>query len=426
MVNSVNRAQPELGGVTPADFNVLSNEYFKQLDDCAKRAETTCAEMSALENLFVALEGSDPSLISYALEKYELVEVVSNEDVNRAAVQAWERVKVNLRRFQSDLFGYAKVIQSGADRLVERLEMLQGIAEKANKVPFKDEITVRKNQKFAVNGGFQPFDIRPLLEDTNNTYDFFDKVLLPYMKQVDKLLNTVELNLTWTENTVMRFELFNAGKWMKNYKPLEQPDDRFRAAAYVVRGITAQGERAIYYSGPPDTKTENVKDWNYFINTIRNLRYRYLKIPGQQPLNESDNKIDVENATTIRQRLSYLIGIAKRIQSRKGYDQKISTELRKLERSADKVRNNTRTMRTELDRRHVEEERDKGRPNVSNIVKDMSTIMNSMTRTVQDFNNAIAGQLRLAGALGFICDLELKAYEAPIEKPSPEVQEKLA
>lgn len=425
MVNSINRPQPELGGVIPADFNVLSNEYFAELDSCAKRTEAICNEMASLEKLFIALEGSDPTLIGYALEKYELNEVVSNEDVNRAAIQAWERVKVNLRRFQSDLFGYAKVIQSGADRLVERLEMLQGIAEKANKVPFKDEIAVKKNQKFAINGGFQPFDIRPLLEDTNNTFDFFDKVLLPYMKQVDKLLNTVELNLTWTENTVMRFELFTAGKWMKNFKPLEEPDERFRAAAYVVRGVTAQGERAIYYSGPPDTKTENVKDWGYFITTIRNMRYRYLKVPGQQPLNESDNKINVENATTIRQRLNYLIGIAKRIQGRKGYDQKISTELRKIERSAEKVRNMTRSMRTQMDRNNVDEERDEGRPNVSEIVKDMSTIMNAMTRLVHDFNNAVAGQLRLAGALGFICDLELKAYEAPLEKPKPEVQEKL-
>lgn len=426
MVNSINRAQPELGEVILADFNVLSNEFFTELDRQAANAQATCDEMASLEKLFITLEGTDPSMLKLALERYGLDNVVSNEDVNRAAIQAWERVKVNLRRFQSDLFGYAKVIQSGADRLVERLEMLKGIAEKANKVPFKDEISVKKNQKFAVNGGFQPFDIRPLLEDTNNTYDFYDKVLLPYMKQIDKLLNTVELNLTWTENTEMRFELFSAGKWMKNFKPLEEPDERFRAASLVVRGITAQGERAIYYSGPPDTKTENVKDWGYFITTIRSMRYRYLKIPGQQPLNESDNKIEVENATTIRQRLNYLIGIAKRIQGRKGYDQKISTELRKIERSAEKVRNMTKSMRTQMDRNNVEEERDEGRPNVSDTVKDISTIMNAMTRLVHDFNNAVAGQLRLAGALGFVCDLELKAYEAPLEKPTPEVQDKLA
>lgn len=408
------------------DINILSPIYFEVLNKQQTSCEAICNEMESIAALLCVLDTTDPSMHQIALEQYGLDKVISVEDVNRAAIQAWERVKMNLRRFQSDLFGYAKVIQSGSERLVERLEMLQNIAEKANKVPFKDEITVRKNQKFAINGAFQPFDIRPLMEDTNNTFDFFDKVLLPFMKQVDKLLNTVELDMTWTENAEMRFELFEASKWMKNFKPLEEPDERFRAAAYVVRGITAQGERAIYYSGPPDTKTENVKDWNFFINTIRNMRYRYIKVPGQQPLNESDNKIDVENATTIRQRLGYLIGVAKRIQGRKGYDQKISAELRKLERSADKVRNNTRNLRKQIDVHNAEEDTHPGKPNVSDVVKDISTIMNAMTRLVHDYNNAVAGQLRLAGALGFVCDLELKAYEAPLEEPRGEVKEKLA
>lgn len=424
MVNSINCSQPELGGVIPANFNVLSEDYFKSLDAYATKSEQVCNEMHSLEAFFKLIETTDPSLLNYALEKFDLKEVVSTEDVDRAAIQAWERVKVNLRRFQSDLFGYAKVIQSGADRLVERLEMLIGIAEKANKVPFKDQITIRKNQKFAVNGGFQPFDIRPLLEDTNNTYDFFDKVLIPYMKQVDKLLQTVEANQTWPEGSAMRFELFEASKWMKNFKPLAEPDDRFRASAYVVRGITAQGEKAIYYSGPPATKTEGNMDWNYFINTIRSMRYRYMKIPGQQPLNESDNKIDVENAKTIRQRLNYLLGVAKRIQTRKGYDQKISTELRKLERSADKVRNSVSNNRPQPTNPNGEEPVER-QSSISTTVKDIATVINSMTRLVHDFNNAVAGQLRLAGALGFIADLELKAYEAPLEKPTPEVQDKL-
>lgn len=411
--------------MTSDEVNLFPAEFMEKLATQQNKCEVICKEMASLESILSVIHTTDTALHKIALEQYNLTNVISVEDVNRAAEQAWDRVKMNLRRFQSDLFGYAKIIQSGSDRLVERLEMLHDMTDKTNKVPFKEEITIRKNQKFSINGGFQPFDIRPLLEDTNNIFDFHDKVMIPYMQQVDKLLNTVELNLTWTENTTMRFELFEASKWMKNFTVLEEPDDRFRAAAYVVRGITAQGERAIYYSGPPNTKTENIKDWNYFVNTIRNLRFRYIKVPSQQPINESDNRIEVENATTIRQRLAYLIGVAKRIQGRKGYDQKLSTELRKIERSADKVRNNTRNMRTELDKRHTDEEKDPGRPNVSNIVKDISMIMNCMTRLVQDYNNAVAGQLRLVGALGFICDLELKAYEAPLESPKGEVKEKL-
>lgn len=409
---------------TPTSESLLSEDYLVSLEQHFVKAEHYCEDMKSLQNLFQALE-ADPSLRNYALEKFGVTDVVSTEDVNRAAAQAWDRVKINLLRFQSDLFGYAKVIQSGADRLVERLDMLSGIAEKANKVPFKDQIQVKKNQKFSINGTFQPHDIRPLMEDTNNTFDFYDKVLVPFFGQVDKLLQTVEVNQTWAENTVMRFDLFSAGKWMKNFTALEQPDDRFKASAFVVKGVTAQGEKALYYSGPVDTKTENVKDWNYFINTIRGLRFRYIKVPGQEPLNEADNKIDVGNATTVRQRLSYLRGVAKRIQSRKGYDQKISTELRKIERSAEQVRNNIKSMRVEVDDTTPEEESSSSRPNVTNVVKDISTIMTSLTRVVTDYNNAMAGQLRLAGALGFIADLELKAYEAPLEKPTVEIKEKL-
>lgn len=409
----------------PTDYNVLSNEYFQDLDARAKSLEVLGKEMAALEQLVEFTENGDPQLLHLALEKFELTQVISNEDVNRAAMQVWDRVKVNLRRFQSDLFGYAKVIQSGADRLVDRLEMLMDMAGKANSKPFKEEITLKKTAKFSINGGFQPRDIRPVLEDTNNIWDFYDKVLLNYMKQIDKLLQTVEINQTWTDDTVMRFDLFTAGKWMKNFKPLEQPDDRFRASAFVVRGITAQGEKALYYAGPPETKTEQIKDWNYFINTIRTMRFRYLKIPNQTPVNESDDTIKVDAATTVRQRIGYLLGVAKRIAARKGYDQKISAEMRKIERSADKLRNVARQARTQIDRNNAEEERQDGRPAVSEIIKDITTIMNAMVRMTNEFNNAVAGQLRLVGALGFVADLELKAYEAPLEKPKEEIQEKL-
>lgn len=409
----------------PTDFNVLSNEYFQDLDARAKRLEDLGKEMAALEQLVEFTENGDPQLLHLALEKFELTQVISNEDVTRAAMQAWDRVKVNLRRFQSDLFGYAKVIQSGADRLVDRLEMLMDMAGKVNSKPFKEEVTLKKTAKFSINGGFQPRDIRPVLEDTNNIWDFYDKVLLNYMKQIDKLLSTVEINQTWTDDTVMRFDLFTAGKWMKNFKPLEQPDDRFRASAFVVRGITAQGEKALYYAGPPETNTEQIKDWTYFINTIRTMRFRYLKIPNQTPVNESDDTIKVDAATTVRQRIGYLLGVAKRIAARKGYDQKISAEMRKMERSADKLRNVARQARTQVDRNNGEEETQEGRPAVSEIVKDITTIMNAMVRMTNEFNNAIAGQLRLVGALGFVADLELKAYEAPLEKPTEEIQEKL-
>jgi hypothetical protein len=425
MVNSISHSQPtNLGGVTPADFNVLSNEYFQDLDRYQLGLDTTVKEMASLELLVDYLNKGDPQMLSYALEKFELSQVISNEDVDRAAMQAWDRIKINLRRFQSDLFGYAKVIQSGADRLVERLEMLMDMASKANSKPFKEEITLKKTAKFSLNGSFQPKDIRPVLEDTNNVYDFLDKVLLNYMKQIDKLLQTVQPNQTFPEGAQVRFDLFTAGKWMKNFTPLAEPDDRFRTNAFVVRGITAQGEKALYYAGPPDINEEGTADWGYFINTIRTMRFRYIKVPNQVPVNESDDTIKVEAAMTIRQRIGYLLGCAKRIAARKGYDQKISTELRKIERSADKLRNAARQAKPQ--KPSGDPEADQETPAaVAEIVRDLTLIMNSTMRLVNEFNHAIAGQIRLIGALGFVADLELKAFEAPLEKPKPEIQDKL-
>jgi hypothetical protein len=434
MVNSINQSQPDnLGGVTPADFNVLSNEYFASLEFHKLQSDKLIEEMVALEQLFIVIEHGESQLIGYALEKYNLTEVISTEDADRAAMQAWERVKVNMRRFQSDLFGYAKVIQSGSERLVERLEMLAEMANKANSKPFKEEVAVKKNAKFSINGGFQPKDIRPVLEGTNNLFDFYDRVLLPFLKQADKLLSTVQTDQTWADDGDMRFELFEASKWMKNFTPLEEPDDRFRASAFVVRGVTAQGEKALYYAGPKPDDSEHAKDWGYFINVVRSLRLRYVKVPDVVPVNGSDSNIKVDPPTTIRQRVSYLLGIAKRIAARKGYDQKISTEMRKLERSADKIRNGARNMKPtlkdgvggDLGNDDDDNEEQGSQPNTSKIVQDLTTIMNSMTRLVSDYNNAVAGQLRLLGAMGFIADLELKAYEAPMDKPEPEVQAKL-
>lgn len=407
-------------------LNFHSPQYLDELAKRETRCEELCSEMAALETFINTADSLSEDMLSYALEKYVLADKISVEEVGQATELAWERVKLNLRRFQSDLYGYAKVINSGAERSVERLQMLMDMTESANTKPFKETVPVKKNAKFSINGAFQPKDIRPVLEDTNNVMDFYDKVLLPYLKQIDQLLNTVEPDQTWSDENAVRFDLFTAGKWMKNFKPLEEPDDRFRASAYVVRGVTAQGEKALYYSGPPDERGSSPKDWSYFMNTIRNLKLRYIKVPGQQPINSEENQLQVDSAKTIRQRISYLLGLARRIQAREGYDQKLSSELKRLERTADKLHSQAKQLdRDQLNKPQDEESQEPRRTNANNIIRDVVTIMTSLTRLVSDYNNTIAGQLRLIGALGYIADVELKAYEPPMEKPTPAIQEKL-
>lgn len=426
MVSEDNQLPPEnVVGVTPDDFPVVDDSTLFGIEKYEKSLEAISLEMESLVNIAQLLETNpNEAMLSYALEKYDLQRTISSEDINKSAQQVWDRTKLNLRRYQSDLFGYAKVIQSGADRAVERLEMLHEMAEKVGREPIKETIRINKPVKFGIDGKFEPKDIRPLLTQTQDLFDFYDKVLLNYMKDVDQIILKVEIDHKWTDETLMKFEKYSAKTWMSKFFEVEN-DERFRAGAFVVRSVTAQGNKAIFYSGPTVAKTETIKDWDFMINTIRNLKLKYFTVPGLKPSNDEENSVPVEAGTAIRQRLNYLLGTAKRIQQRHGYDKKISSELRKMESDAERLRNKVRGMRTQVSKKVGEEETDAGRPVVSDIVKDLVMIMNSMTRLVTDYNNGIAAMLRLIGALGYVADQELKAYEAPLKKPTQEVVEKV-
>lgn len=425
MVSENNLLPPEnVDGVTPVDFPVITEKTLEDMDLHETRLNSLGLEMEALCNLIELME-TKPSLemFNYALEKYGLPTIFSNEDINKSAQQVWDRAKLNLRRYQSDLFSYAKIIQSGADRAVERLEMMYEMSGKLQPKPYKEMVTLNKNKKFAIDGKFEPKDLRPLMDQTQNLFDFYDKVLLNYMKDVDKVILKVEVDHQWTDDTIMKFEKFDARKWMKNFVEVEG-DERFRVSSFLVRSVTAQGNKALYYSGPTEAQTETIKDWAFMVNTIRRMKLKYYTVEGLKPINEEDNQITVDAPNSIKQRINYILGTAKRIQHREGYDKKISAELRKMEVDCERLRNKVRGMREQVSKKVGEEEKDEGRPVVSDIVKDLVMIMTSMTRLVTDFNNGLAAQLRLIGALGYVADLELKAYEAPLKKPTQEIVEK--
>ncbi|ARV76769.1 virion structural protein [Pseudomonas phage Phabio] len=425
MVSENNQLPPEnIDGVTPVDFPVITEKTLEDMDLHETRLEALGLEMDKLSQLATFLE-TNPSteMLSYALEKYDLDGVVSNEDINKSAQQVWDRTKLNLRRYQSDLFSYAKIIQSGSERAVERLEMLLEMSGKLQNKPYKETVVVNKNRKYGIDGKFEPTDIRPLMDQTQNLFDFYDKVLINYMRDVDKVILKVEVDHTWTDDTIMKFEKFDAKKWMSNFTEVEE-DERFRVSSNLVRSVIAQGNKALYYSGPTDAKTETIKDWAFMVNTIRRLKLKYYSVPGMKPTNEEENTVTVGNPMSIKQRITYLLGVAKRISNRQGYDKKISAELRKLETDCERLRNRVRGLRQQISKKVGEEEKDEGRPVVSDIVKDLVLIMNSLTRLVTDYNNGLAAQLRLVGALGYVADLELKAYEAPMKKPTQEIVEK--
>lgn len=430
MVSENNQLPPEnVDGVTPVDFPVITEKTLEDMDLHETRLSTLGLEMESLCHVASLLE-TKPSreMLSYALEKYGLTQVISNEDENKSAQVVWDRTKMNLRRYQSELFSYAKIIQSGAESAVERLEMMYEMAGNIQADPYKESITLNKNKKYGIDGKFEPKDIRPLMDQTQNLLDFFDKVLLNYMKDVDKILLKVELDHNWSDDTLMQFDKYDAIKWMRNSVDAKD-EERPNSTAHVVRSVISQGDKAIYYYDPTAVKSnkdnETTKDWRFAVNTIKRLRLKYRTIPGMKPLNEEDNVIPVGNAGSIKQRITYILGIAKRIMARGGYDKKISAELRKMEVDAEKVRNKARGLRDETTkvsgRDTNPDEENVSRPIATDIVKDLVQIMTSMTRLVTDYNNGLAGQLRLIGALGYVADLELKAFEAPMKKPTEEI-----
>ncbi|BEG72735.1 hypothetical protein RVBP21_3630 [Pseudomonas phage BRkr] len=431
MVDSVNHSQPNaVDGVTPVDLSVSIEDEFNEFDACAEKLDKLMMGMETIERLDTFIQSNydtaSPEMLAYAVEKFGLTDVVSTEDISDSSMQVWERTKLEIKRANSDLYGYAKVLMAGIDRTVERITMLYEMASNLNGTkPFKSEIELRKAKKFNINGEFKPLDIRPVLEQTQNTIDFYDKVFMPYLTAIDKTFNNLTLDQEWTDDSTIRFEIFNAKRWMKGAIEVDQ-DDRFRVNATLFRSELTQGNKALYFSGPSETKTEQLKDWQFMVNSIRDFRFKYYTVPEQKPLNEQDNKVEVSNINAVRQRLGVLLGLAKRLQSRKGYDQKISAQLRKLEQSAEKIRVKAGQLRQSQGRKKPgAEERDEARPSVSNVVNDLTMILNNVMRMIIDYNNTLAGMIRLIAGLAMVADLELKAYQAPLRKPTEEEQKRL-
>ena len=431
MVDTVNQSQPNTDdGVKPVDLSVSNESDFTEFDIYADKLDKLMSGMESMERLDIFIQNNyttaSPEMLAYAVDKFGLTDVISKEDISDSSRQVWERTKLEIKRANSDLYGYAKVLMAGIDRTVERLNMYYDMSSNLGSAkPFKPEISLRKAKRFNINGEFSPTDIRPVLEQTQNTIDFYDKVFMPYLVAIDKTFNSLSLDEAWTDESTIKFEVFNAKRWMRGAIEVEK-DERFRVNASVFRSGLTQGNKAIYFSGPGETKTDQLQDWQFIVNSIRDFRFKYYTVPEQKPLNDQDNVIKVSNVNSIRQRVGILLNLAKRLQAREGYDKKISVLLRKLEQSAERIRVKAGQLRQDQGQnKQGEEERDEARPSVSDVVTDITMILNNVMRMIIDYNNAVAGMVRLIAGLALVADLELKAYQAPLRKPTEEEQKNL-
>ena len=417
-----------IDGVEPVDM-IASLE--QMLGDLEVRSEATLRKLAQSLSFGVALEAQqwdpDKAMFDYALEKFKDVApdiYLSFEDISNGSKKVWDRTVLSLKQLQTDTIEYARVINVGSDRLVEKNTMLYSQATNIKDKPYKTEFTLKFPKKFNIDGKFEPKDVGRIISIANSAFAFFDKFFLKFMDTVGKIFDKLTFDNDFTDAAGVDFSQFAPNKWMAKAEPVEK-DDRFRVSAPLFRTPEAQSNKALYASGPTETKTDELKNWAFMVNTVRDFSFRYYTVRELKGPTEEALVVEVDQVNNIRQRLSQLLAISKRFQSRKGYESKLAQSLRRMQIAGEKIRTKAGQFKAEPDeadkqiqKMDNEANRMKGRPAISDIIQSVTLMINNVARMVTDYNNCMAGILRTLGGLTYVAELELKAYTPPLRKPT--------
>ena len=415
-------------GVEPVDM-IASLEA--QFDSLEARTEATLKQLAQSLSFGAVLEGHrtepDPTMFQYALEKYSDVipgAHYSLEDISNSSKKVWDRSVEQLKKLQTETIEYARVINIGSDRLVEKTNMLYEQASNTKNKAYKPEFTLKFPKKFNIDGKYEPKDTGRIISLATSAFAFYDQVFMKFIDDVTKILDKLSFDHEFTDKSGINFAPYAPTNWMAKAEPVEK-DDRFRVAAPLFRTPAVQGNRALYASGPTETKTDEIKNWAFIVNTVRDFSFRYYTVRELKPANQEALIVEVDRADNVRSRLAQLLAISKRFQSRKGYESKLAGALRKLQVSGERVRMKAGTFKAEIDPADKQADRDlnkekqiKGRPAVSDIVQSITLMITNVARMVVDYNNCMAGILRTLGGLTYVAELELKAYQPPLRKPT--------
>lgn len=415
-------------GVTPVDMIASLEQMFESLE---AQSEATLRKLAQSLSFGAALEAQrwdpDKAMFQYSLEKYSDVvpnAVLSFEDISNSSKKVWDRTVLSLKELQAETIEYARVINTGSDRLVEKNNMLYEQATNIKDKPYKTEFTLKFPKKFNVDGKFQPKDVAQVISLANSAFAFHDKFFIKFMDTVSKIFDKLTFDHEFTDAAGVDFSQFAPNKWMAKAIPVEK-DDRFRVSAPLFRTPTVQSNKALYASGPTETKTDELKNWAFMVNTVRDFSFRYYTVRELKPAPEEALVVEVDQINGIRQRLGQLLAISKRFQSRKGYESKLAQSLRRMQIAGEKIRTKAGQFKAEPDEadkqiQKMDNDRDKvkGRPAISDIIQSVTLMINNVARMVTDYNNCMAGILRVLGGLTYVAELELKAYQPPLRKPT--------
>ncbi|WDS62339.1 virion structural protein [Pseudomonas phage D6] len=429
MVGATNAIAPEtpksVDGVEPVDMIASLESQFVSLEE---RTEATLRKLAQSLSFGVALEAQrldpDAVMFQYALEKFSDVapkEYLSLEDISNSSKKIWDKSVESLKQLQTETIEYARVINLGADKLAAKVNMLYEQTQAIKNPPYKSEFTLKSPKKFNIDGQYEPKDITRIITLANSAFAFYDKAFLKYIDEVAKVFDKLTFNNDFTEETGIDFSKLTPQLWMLKPEQVEH-DDRIRVAAPLFRTPPVQGNKALYASGPIEQEGEEpTMNWATMVNTVRDFSFRYYTVRELQGPGQDGLVVEVDKMSAIQQRLSQLLALSKRFQSRKGYESKLAQSLRRIQISGEKVRTKAGQFKAEPDDADKQDEENKsvkGRPAISDIVQSVTLMINNVARMVTDYNNALAGVLRTLGGLTYVAELELQAYQPPLRKPT--------
>lgn len=431
MVGATHAIAPEtpnsFDGVEPVDMIASLESQFEALEE---RTEITLRSLAQSLAFGAALEDQrqspDANMFNYALEKYADVapkEYLSLEDISNSSKKVWDKSVLNLKKLQSETVEYARVINIGVDRLVEKTEMLYTRASNIKDKPYQTSFTIKSPAKFNIDGKYEPKDVTRIISLATSAFAFYDKVFLKFMDGVSRIFDKLSFDHEFTDDAGIDFSPFTPTAWMAKAVPVEK-DDRFRVSTPLYRTPAVQGNRALFASGPTETKTEDIKNWAFMVNTVRDFSFRYYTVKDLRTGNTGSLEVEVDQINSVRQRLSQLLVLSKRFQGRKGYESKLAGALRKIQITGEKVRTKAGQFKAEPEEDekvkpdpNSPDKQIKGRPAISDIVQSITLMINNVSRMVTDYNNCMAGITRTLGALVFVAEIELRQYQPPMRKP---------
>ncbi|ANM44877.1 putative structural head protein [Pseudomonas phage KTN4] len=417
-----------IDGDSPVDMIATCDGYLKELlpsiEDIQSRLE--CTEKDILvktytDGLFQKYADNQDVVSEHILK----TENVSLEDLSKTARNTWDEMKKSQAKHRDELKEYARIITQGNQRTLERINMLLERAENIKHEPFKQELKFKNTKRFSIDGKFEPTTVDPILMQVNNLIAFYDKSLLLYIQSVADILRKLSFDEKWTDRAAQDFSKFNVKNWMKGAVPIKK-DDRFRVSSTVYRSMPVQGNKTLFGAGPTETQTEEIRDWDFLVNTVRDFAFKFYTIPTMKDAPEGNNTFKVNDTSSIGRRLVLLSEMAKRIDARKDYATKLDFEFGRLMQLAETNRQQAgriRAQQSNMRNRQAkvqDPDAPDGIPAISNIINSITLMINNVSRVVTDFSNALAGLVRVMGRLVFVTELELKAYQRPIQRPTQE------